>query len=241
VECVTILATAKDWTEELTQNRRVQVPDLLTPDFASRLHRALREQSQWNLVFRHNGEHMDIGADSVDLWDDAQQKQFDRVVFEVARDSFQYLYKNVPIYDLYHNGRLAGHFFGTLFEFLNSAQFLNFGRELTGCADIGFCDAQATSFEAGHFLSVHDDNVAGKNRVAAYVLSMTADWNVNWGGALQFFDDSGNVTGGFRPAFNTLNAFLIPQRHAVEYVTPFSGAARLSITGWFRRGTDPRN
>jgi Rps23 Pro-64 3,4-dihydroxylase Tpa1-like proline 4-hydroxylase len=234
-----LAARAGDWSASLAEQRRVHVPNLLDRESAQRLHESLSAQEQWNLVFNRNGEHVDIGADSVSLWDDEQRRQFDDIVFRQASDGFQYLYKAVPIYDIYHGGLLPGHFFNSLFEFLNGPDFLAFARELTGCNAIGFCDAQATCYEAGHFLTTHDDATAGKNRVAAYVINMTPEWNPNWGGALQFFDDEGNIQQGFTPSFNALNVFLIPQRHAVEYVTPFATGSRLSITGWFRTGSDP--
>ena len=233
-----LAARASDWSATLAEHRRVHVPNLLDRDSAQQLHQSLSAQQQWNLAFNRDGEHVDIGADSVSLWDDEQRRQFDDIVFRQAREGFQYLYKAVPIYDIYHGSLLPGHFFNTLFEFLNGADFLGFARELTGCSEIGFCDAQATCFEAGHFLTTHDDATAGKNRVAAYVINVTPEWNPNWGGALQFFDDEGNVQQGFTPSFNALNVFLIPQRHAVEYVTPFATGSRFSITGWFRTGSD---
>ncbi len=234
-----LAARAGDWSASLAEHRRVHIPGLLDSDSAQKLHDSLAGQEQWNLVFNRDGEHVDIGADSTRLWDDAQRSQFEDIVFRQARDGFQYLYKAVPIYDIYHGGLLPGHFFNTLFEFLNGAEFLGFARELVGRDDIGFCDAQATCYEAGHFLTTHDDATAGKNRVAAYVINMTPEWNPNWGGALQFFDDAGNIQQGFTPSFNALNVFLIPQRHAVEYVTPFAAGSRLSITGWLRTGSDP--
>ena len=234
-----LAARAGDFSAGLAKQRRIHVPGLFEHESALQLHECLAGQEQWNLVFNRDGEHVDIGADSVSLWDDSQRRQFDDIVFAQARNDFQYLYKAVPVYDIYHGGLLPGHFFNTLFEFLNSAAFIGFARELLGRPDIGFCDAQATCFEAGHFLTTHDDATAGKNRVAAYVINMTHEWNPNWGGALQFFDEEGNIQQGFTPSFNALNVFLIPQRHAVEYVTPFAAGSRLSITGWFRTGTDP--
>jgi Rps23 Pro-64 3,4-dihydroxylase Tpa1-like proline 4-hydroxylase len=235
-----LAASASDWAGQFAQQDRLQVPGLLDSESAAQLHRSLAGQTQWNLVFNRAGEHVDIGADSMALWNEAQRRQFEELIFSQASDGFQYLYKAVPIYDVYHDRSLPGHFFNTLFEFLNSAPFLDFARELLGRPDIGFCDAQATCYEAGHFLTTHDDDTEGKNRVAAYVINMTPRWNPNWGGALQFFDSKGNIQQGFTPAFNALNVFRIPQRHAVEYVTPFARGSRLSITGWLRSGSDPR-
>lgn len=44
----------------------------------------------------------------------------------------------------------------------------------------------------------------------------------------------GPVAEGCLPAYNALNVFAVPQDHMVEFVSPFPGAHRLSITGWFR-------
>ncbi|MDG1387936.1 MAG: 2OG-Fe(II) oxygenase family protein [Halioglobus sp.] len=236
-----LAANAADWTEQFSQRRRIQVPGLLDDASAEELYRSLANQKQWNLAFNRNEEHVDIGSDSASVWTDAQSLQFDEMIYAGAMNGFQYRYKAVPIYDVYHDRTLPGHFFSTLFEFLNSEAFLDFGRELLGRPEIGFCDAQATCFEAGHFLTTHDDDIGGKNRVAAYVISMTKNWNPNWGGALQFFNGQGNIEEGFLPAFNTLNVFQIPQSHAVEFITPFALGSRLSITGWFRTGKDPRS
>ena len=222
-----------------TETGRIHVPNFLYTDSAKEIHECLSTQEQWNLVFTRKGKHVDIGADSLDQWTPEQHRQFDAIVHEPAQTGFQYLYKNIPMYDMYHQKLLPAHFLNDVFEFLNSDAFLNFGRALTGRNDIGFCDAQATCYEAGHFLTCHDDATEGKNRVAAYVLNLTPQWNPDWGGALQFYDDDNNIEAGFGPSYNALNVFRIPCRHAVGFVAPFATASRLSITGWFRSGEDP--
>jgi SM-20-related protein len=235
-----LAANPAKWAPQLKQQGYVHVDELLESESAYRLHNFLAEQKTWNLVFTRDGQAVDIGADSVDAWNLEQRHQFNDIVHGPAENGFQYLYKTIPVYDIYHRKLLPGSFFNTLFEFLNSEAFLNFGRELTGRPDIGFCDAQATCFEAGHFLTRHDDATDGKNRVAAFVLNLTCDWNPDWGGALQFYDDQGNIEAGFKPSFNALNVFRIPRKHSVAYVAPFAGGSRYSITGWFRTGEDPK-
>src|SRR5690606_1917921 len=93
-------------------------------------------------------------------------------------------------------------------------------RALTGLHDIAFADSQATRFSPGHFLTSHDDDVEGKQRRAAYVLSMTPQWRTDWGGILQFIDAEGHVSAGIMPKFNALNVFKVPQTHSVSFVTP---------------------
>jgi Rps23 Pro-64 3,4-dihydroxylase Tpa1-like proline 4-hydroxylase len=119
-------------------------------------------------------------------------------------------------------------------EFLNSREFLEFARDVTGMGDIAFADAQATLFRPGHFLTQHDDEVEGKNRRAAYVLSFTRRWRPDWGGILEFIDSDGHVAEGYTPRFNALNLIRVPQRHAVSYVVPWAVEGRYSITGWLR-------
>ncbi|MFK8020973.1 MAG: 2OG-Fe(II) oxygenase family protein [Pseudomonadales bacterium] len=232
-------AIANDWTGLYTSKGRIHIPNVLADESAKEVYKSLSEQEKWNLVFQRNHVHTDIDADSVLLWNDAQTADFNSIVHSQAESGFQYLNKAIPIYDVYHKNLLPGHFFNSIFEFLNSESFLNFCRVVTDSPDIGFADAQATCYSAGHFLNVHDDNVQGKDRVAAYVLNMTPHWDTNWGGALQFIGDDGHIEEAFSPKFNALNIFRVPKPHAVSYVAPFATESRFSITGWLRRGKDP--
>ena len=83
-------------------------------------------------------------------------------------------------------------------------------------------------------LTAHDDVAPGKHRLYAYVLNLTARWRADWGGILMFLDEEDHVAEGYTPAFNALNIFRVPQRHAVSMVAPFAGEPRISITGWIR-------
>ena len=90
-------------------------------------------------------------------------------------------------------------------------------------------------YAPGHFLTEHDDRHEKHDRVAAYVISMTKNWDKNWGGHLAFFDDGGNIKEALIPSFNTLNIFLIPQMHSVQLLSPFAGENRTSYLGWLHR------
>ena len=122
-----------------------------------------------------------------------------------------------------------------LLEYLNAPEFLDLVREVTAMPELLKADAQATLFKPGQFLAEHDDLGGTEGRQIAYVLNMTAgDWRPDWGGLLLFFDEDGDVVTGFRPRWNALNLFEVPQRHNVTYVPPFSPVGRFAITGWFR-------
>nr|WP_252736284.1 2OG-Fe(II) oxygenase family protein [Aestuariibacter sp. A3R04] len=90
-------------------------------------------------------------------------------------------------------------------------------------------------YDKGHFLTDHNDTHSKHNRVAACTFGFSENWNMNWGGHTVFFDDQGNLKQGFKPAFNTLTLFRIPQDHAVQMVTPFAGAKRYSLLSWLHR------
>jgi len=121
------------------------------------------------------------------------------------------------------------------------AGFMSFGpardllRSITGDPEIRFADAQATAFSPGDFLTRHDDDVPGKNRSAAYVMSLNPEWRVEWGGLLLMHDADGCSADAIVPGFNRLNLFTVPQVHSVSEVTKATPFRRYSITGWLRR------
>jgi Rps23 Pro-64 3,4-dihydroxylase Tpa1-like proline 4-hydroxylase len=105
---------------------------------------------------------------------------------------------------------------------------------LTGVRSINYVDSQATRYKPGHFLTLHDDDVREKNRIAAYVLNLTPRWSPDWGVILQFIDRDGHIAEGYTPTFNALNVFRMPQLHSVSCVVPYAQVGRNSITGWLR-------
>ena len=227
------------WRQVFADEGRVHIPNFLSETSADQLFQCLDQQGTWNLVCQQDGQHVDLNDTIESVWSAEQLALFTKKLHEQATDRFQYLYRTIPLYDVFHQNLLPGHFLNEVFFFLNSPAFLDYLRATLDMPEIGFADAQATCFSGGHFLNKHDDNVPGKRRLAAYVLNLTPSWNTNWGGALQFYDASGACTESFFPSYNALNVFRVPQPHAVTYVPPFATGKRLSITGWLREGEDP--
>ncbi len=213
---------------------RLHIPDFLSTESALQIHRVLAEQTEWNLAWNKNGQHQDLSYTAVMAWTQDQRNALTNIIHAQAKSGFQYCYSAIPIYDIYLQKRLPGHFFNALYEFLNQPELINFARKVTGNPAIKFADMQATRYSCGDFLNEHDDNVEGKNRLAAYVLNLTPSWRNDWGGALVFPETEGASGEMFFPTFNALNMFSVPQKHAVSFVTPFAATSRYSITGWFR-------
>jgi Rps23 Pro-64 3,4-dihydroxylase Tpa1-like proline 4-hydroxylase len=213
---------------------RVHITNVLSRACAERAYLSLASEIPWQLHFNDGERTYDLTLEQVASLPESSRASMQEAIHRKAARGFQYLYENFPISDLHALQRQTDSYLMRVHEFLNSSGFLGYARQLTGVKTIALVDAQATRYRAGHFLTCHDDDVGGKRRVAAYVLSLTPEWRVDWGGVLNFIDADGHVAEGYVPRFNALNVFRVPQKHSVSCVAPFAPLARFSISGWFR-------
>jgi len=206
---------------------RLHIPNFLTKPSADRIYRCLTQETKWSVTFNNGKDFLDIP--------NVGEEERSKLVFAAwqrARSGFQYFFDN---HRLSVDGEPypdASRFHARIVAFLNSAPTLNLVRTITGIPAIARTDAQATLYRPGDFLTMHDDETGGRNRLAAYVLSMTPAWSPDWGGILQFIGNDGHIEEGFVPAFNALNVFQVPALHCVTQVSLYAGL-RYSITGWF--------
>jgi SM-20-related protein len=222
------LAAAYAWRQ------RFHIRDVLTAQSASRLHTCLERETPFSLVVNSVDKVFDLPPDQLAKMTEANWRALTAAINQNARRGFQFVYENHRMSAEGEAYPIASHGLADAVAFLNSEAFLDFVRRVTGLSKIRFADAQATRYSPGHFLTQHDDNVDGMNRLAAFVLNLTPAWRPDWGGALLFLDQTGNVEEGYAPAFNALNLFTVPQAHLVSQVSTFAGAPRYAITGWFR-------
>ncbi len=215
--------------------RRIHIPGILDPAGADRVHHLLEVEVPWQIHFNEAGKNYDLHRDQVAMLPESKRVMLVEQLTRNASTRFQYLFHNYPISDavLQNAGTLAIHDFHA---FANAPRTLKLIQEITGAADITHADCQATRYQAGQFLTTHNDDVEGKDRRIAYVFNFTRDWRPDFGGLLLFLDDQGHVEEGYLPLFNSLNLFRIPALHCVSYVTPFASGCRYSISGWFRAG-----
>lgn len=216
----------------LATKGRAQIPNILTADVAHRL-RAAAEEVDYAVVTTGDNGHIDLPSIYLDSLDPVRKRTLGGLVQSAATSRFQYLFDNHPIHDMAQT-RTAAPAWRDLVAWLNGDAFLGLMRRLTGDTRIAMADAQLTRFRPGHFLTRHDDHAEGKNRLYAYVLNLTADWDADWGGLLAFHGADGNVEEAFTPRFNTLNLLKTPQLHSVTQVALFAGTHRVSVTGWLR-------
>ncbi|KLI65168.1 proline hydroxylase [Aurantiacibacter marinus] len=221
---------------EYARTGRVTIAPFVQPDQAQALYQLLRERTDWQQV-------INSGADKIFEFDrtaqaglDAPQKEaLDQAVYAGARHDFQFRYETLRVPD---DDTVRAASDDLVFAF---ARFLSHGparellRFITGDAAIAFADAQATAYAPGDFLTRHDDDVAGKHRSAAYVMSLNPQWRIEWGGLFLMHDADGHGADAIVPGFNRLNLFAVPQMHSVSEVTRATPYRRYSVTGWLRR------
>lgn len=222
---------------ELAEKRRLQIRDILDPDSADLIHGILETQTPWWLVY-NVGERVDqITPEQLARLHPRQIEQIFQGAVERAQSQYQFIYSSYPMVGTYFDPAAPNQPIHRLFEFLNSPPILDWFRRLTGRQDVLWIDAQATLYQPGNFLKSHSDLDPQNRRAAAYVLNFTRGWERDWGGYLQFYNDSHDIELALRPIFNAMNVFLVPTDHSVGIVAPFAPRDRLSVTGWLR--TDP--
>lgn len=216
---------------------RLRVRDVLTVTSAEGLRRLLMNGTQWGMVWgtEDAGQHL-LRPNDLDRTGAADRDAIEqRVAAAAEQHTLAFLYAVCPISDETTAGWSDRGSHRQLCEELNSDGFLALARALTGMAELKSVEAQATLYAPGHFLTRHDDSYDADGWRVAYVLHLTdGEWAPDWGGCLQFYDEHGDIAQGFRPEFNTLNLFAVPQEHSVTYVPPFAPRRRYSLSGWLK-------
>ncbi|KQS57226.1 hypothetical protein ASG17_00340 [Brevundimonas sp. Leaf363] len=213
---------------------RLHVPGVLTPEAAAAVADCLEAETRWNTTVAAGGEFFELPLDGVKAAESGKQSWLDGARVDGASPVTQYIFDNRRL-DV-----RAGHEAGerdaadAAFDFMNTAPFLDLIRAITGEERVDFVDGQASRYRPGHVLTAHNDVSAGMNRLYGYVLNFTREWRPDWGGNLLFYGEDGHIEHGWVPAFNALNLFVVPTRHAVTEVARFAPRHRLSIVGWVR-------
>jgi Rps23 Pro-64 3,4-dihydroxylase Tpa1-like proline 4-hydroxylase len=220
-----------------TRDRRVQVRDVLTKDSARTVHRILAKETPWGLAWQAGarGPERFRSAALAEMSVAEHQSRADAVTATMQGTDYAFSYASYPMVEAYVGKWNPDGPHDLLLEYLNDRPVMDLVRQISGMPDLVKADAQATLYRPNQFLAVHNDANSVVGRRLAYVLNLCAgDWRPEWGGYLNFYDDSGDVIAGYRPRFNALNLFAVPQRHSVTFVPPFAPVARYAITGWFR-------
>ena len=223
------------WRARLRAHGRVQIPGFLQEPSALRLHQCLREEVPWETAQRSDAVLAD-GQDRRPPPGSAADEMALAATCLRAREGFEFYFDRYRMIDARRDGTDPQLVLHAVVDFLNSPQFLDFARQLTGDPAIRMVSAIGVRYRAGHFLRAHNDLANDENRAFAYVINLSRQWSPDWGGLLHFLDpEQRRVVDTFTPLWNSLSLFRVPQPHVVSLVAPWAGSARYSITGWFRR------
>ena len=220
-------ALARAYREE----GKVRIFSLLA-DGAVELFQHLEERDDWFHLITTDEGVIEITPEKKALMSADEWARIEGRAYERARDGqFQYRYHALRVPE-------AGHvpeewdLVGGFAALMESDPMLDLLRAVTGHQRMRFTDGQVTAYDAGDFLTGHDDGVEGKDRLAAYVFGLTPRWRLEWGGLLLFHGPMDRTVSGMVPRFNTLDLFSVPQQHSVSEVTKAATHRRRSITGW---------
>lgn len=215
---------------------RVQLRDFLTPTAAQQLRAALEQEVAWGFAFKGTATPQSLTAAQVAQLSTEQRRAIANDVQQTAaKGGYAVRFNQFDILGAYLAKQQHDTLLDRYLEAINAAPFLDLMRQVTGIDALIKADAQATLFAPGDFLSLHTDSHKTEGWRVAYVLNLADDdWSPEWGGYLNFFDADGDLVAGWKPRFNALNLFLVPQPHHVSYVPPFAREKRFAITGWLR-------
>jgi SM-20-related protein len=211
---------------EYRAHRRLRIADLLAEDgLADFWHYLSGRDDWWHLINTPDGV-VELDPVAREEMPPERRAALDEIVNHGARTGFQYRYEGLRVPAAADGANPLAAFS----RLMASEEMIAFLCAITGFAGLAFTDGHATAYGPGDFLTGHDDDVAGKDRIAAYVFGLTPRWRPEWGGLLLFHGpEDASVA-----RFNTLDLFAVPQRHSVSIVTQAAPLRRFAVTGWLR-------
>ena len=221
-------------TAEYKARGIVRIASFLADERATQLHQELRDRGDWMQVFNSGDKLFELDRETRAALDPDRKIALDEAIYAGARDGFQYRYETIRVPDEEEARKASGDPLAGLALDLSGGDTRELLRLITGADDIRFADAQATAYSPGDFLTGHDDGFPGKNRRAAYVLSLTPMWRIEWGGLLVMHGDEKTGARAYAPMMNVLTLLRVPQMHSVSEVSRAAPYRRYSITGWLR-------
>jgi Rps23 Pro-64 3,4-dihydroxylase Tpa1-like proline 4-hydroxylase len=211
---------------------RVRVYGLLA-DGAEYLHDYLDTTPDWIKLIKQEKGVLELDSDERAALSAEEWAEIEAAAHRRARFEFQYRYDGLSVAPVEDGEEAEATPLTEFAELMQTGEMLDLLRAITGHAGT-FTDGFATAYGPGDFLTGHDDDVPGKNRLAAYVYGLTKGWRIEWGGMLLFHGPHERTASGLAPRFNTLDLFQVPQQHSVSLVTPAAPHRRYAITGWLR-------
>ena len=215
--------------KDLEKRGHVAIPNFLRPEIAEAIAARLAEYSDWMRTFRDiDSSGVDRGVQDVGLSD---VELVSNAAAAYNKHGFSYLYSSRPICSKIKEYYTKDDVLRSAANILRGEEFLRLVNGVLGQSVVSSASVMATRYERGDFLTQHRDTGDGFRRLA-FVVSLTDGWHADWGGELAMRNPDGTTVHSYRPTFNTVCLFKVPQDHAVSCVTPLAMHPRFSLTGW---------
>jgi SM-20-related protein len=225
--------------ERFARDGIVRISAVLADDHSVRLHNELRARTDWVQVFNSGDKLFELSRQVQEELPKQKKSELDDAIYAAARTGFQYRYEAIRVPDSKAAREASSDSLVILARSLSTGQSLEALRRITSAPEINYADAQGTAYSPGDFLTGHDDSFEGKNRRAAYVLSLTPVWRLEWGGLLVMHGEGDEPARAYMPGMNLLTLFRVGQMHSVSEVTRAAAYRRYSVTGWLRAEPQP--
>lgn len=214
-----------------TLKNRISIKDAFQADVAETLLDCLRSDIPWQLAYKEKGAASLFSAQQLAGMSEEQLQTIYYKIAQLGAQGFQFCYYHYSISHKNNQTCAPDAYVNTFAKFLSSEPFFEFARKVTGIEEINNIEIQAGRYTGNNFLMVHNDSDKPERRVA-FVLNLSKDWQIDWGGLLHFMNQKGEVTDTFVPTYNSLTFFTVPVLHKVSYVMPFVKQSRYTVTGW---------
>lgn len=228
------------FARQFAQDGIVRIDGVLDEGAASALLADLSDRDDWRQVLNSGDKLFELDRPLRSTLSPEKVKELDSAVYAGARTGFQYRYESIRVPDSKSERQGSCDMLAALANEMSGGAALEAWRGITGAADIEYADAQGTAYSAGDFLTGHDDSFEGKNRRAAYVLSLTPVWRLEWGGLLVMHGEDDGPARAYMPLMNVMTIFRVGQMHSVSEVTRAAAFRRYSVTGWLRAEPQPK-
>lgn len=227
--------------KQFSADSRLQIRDVLTRETAEEIRMILAQHTPWGIATQAGaadtpGPQQILQRELATADGKQRAQRLAQTAYQAAANGeYAFNFAQYSLVQGFQEKWDEGGPHDLLLEYLNTQEFLQLVRDVTGISELFKADGQATLFAGQHFLAHHIDSHVAEGWRVAYVMNFTRDdWKPDWGGYLNFFDDEGDIVAGFKPRFNALNLFLVPTPHSVSFVPPFAPVGRFAITGWLR-------
>ena len=227
------------YAEQFAREGIVRIDDVLQDDAALALHTALRDRGDWLQVFNSGDKLFELDRPLRAGLPLEKANELDTAIYAGARSGFQYRYETIRVPDSKAGRQTSKDPLAALAHEMSTGNALDALKTITAAPDIEYADAQGTAYSPGDFLTGHDDSFEGKNRRAAYVLSLTPVWRLEWGGLLIMHGEGDEPARAYMPLMNVMTIFEVGQMHSVSEVSKAAAYRRYSITGWLRAEPQP--